>query len=127
LVRYRRNGRGEDQPLGPTTHDPGRNYPTADFPDHRPDPCDCCAGGNAQAQESLTIFTVIFELKGAPMPHIGPQELIIILIIVVLLFGVGRIGKIAGEMGSGLRAFKEGLQGDKTEAEKEAEKEKAEA
>jgi sec-independent protein translocase protein TatA len=61
------------------------------------------------------------------MPHIGYQELIIILIIVVLLFGVGRIGKIAGEMGSGLRAFKEGLQGDKTEAEKEAEKEKAEA
>lgn len=43
---------------------------------------------------------------------IGPTELIIILLIVVLLFGVGRISKIAGEMGSGIRAFKEGLQGD---------------
>jgi sec-independent protein translocase protein TatA len=43
---------------------------------------------------------------------IGPTELIIILLIVVLLFGVGRIGKIAGELGSGIRAFREGLRGD---------------
>ena len=43
---------------------------------------------------------------------IGPTELIIILVIVILLFGVGRIGKIAGELGSGLRAFKDGLKED---------------
>lgn len=43
---------------------------------------------------------------------IGPTELIIILIIVVLLFGVGRITKIAGEMGTGIRAFRVGLQGE---------------
>lgn len=42
----------------------------------------------------------------------GPTELIIILVIVVVLFGVGRIGKIAGELGTGIRAFKDGLQGD---------------
>ena len=42
----------------------------------------------------------------------GPTELIIILVIVIVLFGVGRIGKIAGELGSGIRAFKDGLQGD---------------
>ena len=29
--------------------------------------------------------------------------------IVILLFGVGRIGKIAGELGSGIKAFREGL------------------
>jgi sec-independent protein translocase protein TatA len=46
---------------------------------------------------------------------IGPTELIIILVIVILLFGVGRIGKIAGELGSGIRAFKDGLSGDKEE------------
>jgi sec-independent protein translocase protein TatA len=46
------------------------------------------------------------------MPSLGPTELIIILVIVIVLFGVGRIGKIAGEMGSGIRAFKKGLQGD---------------
>ncbi|MDP7545600.1 MAG: twin-arginine translocase TatA/TatE family subunit, partial [Anaerolineales bacterium] len=29
----------------------------------------------------------------------GPTELIIILVIVLVLFGVGRIGKIGGELG----------------------------
>lgn len=39
----------------------------------------------------------------------GPIELTIMLVIVILLFGVGRIGKIARELGSGIRAFKQGL------------------
>lgn len=43
------------------------------------------------------------------MFHLGTTELVIILVIVTLLFGVGRIGKIAGELGSGIRAFREGL------------------
>lgn len=54
--------------------------------------------------------------------NFGPTELIIILVIVIVLFGVGRIGKIAGEMGSGIRAFREGLRGDddkKTEGKTE--------
>ena len=46
------------------------------------------------------------------MPQLGPTELIIILVIVIVLFGVGRIGKIAGEMGSGIRAFRDGIRGD---------------
>jgi sec-independent protein translocase protein TatA len=49
--------------------------------------------------------------------RLGPTELIIILVIVLLLFGVGRIGKIAGELGSGIRSFKDGLQGDKKDDE----------
>lgn len=44
---------------------------------------------------------------------LGWPELIILLVIVLLVFGVGRIGKIAGEMGEGIRAFKEGLTGEK--------------
>jgi sec-independent protein translocase protein TatA len=47
----------------------------------------------------------------------GPTELIIILVIIVLLFGVGRISKIAGELGSGIRSFKEGLTGEKEKEE----------
>jgi sec-independent protein translocase protein TatA len=49
----------------------------------------------------------------------GVTELLIVLVIVLVLFGVGRISKIAGEMGSGIRAFKQGLQGEETEAAKE--------
>lgn len=56
------------------------------------------------------------------MPHLGPTELIIILVIVIVLFGVGRIGKIAGEMGSGIRAFREGIKGDEEEEKETAEK-----
>ncbi len=46
------------------------------------------------------------------MFRLGPTELTIILVIVLLLFGVGRIGKIAGELGAGIRAFKSGLSGE---------------
>jgi sec-independent protein translocase protein TatA len=64
--------------------------------------------------------------------HFGTTELIIILVIVLLLFGVGRIGKIAGEMGKGIREFRTGLKDEKdggeaarkTEAEKETTKAK---
>jgi sec-independent protein translocase protein TatA len=49
------------------------------------------------------------------MFRLGPTELTIILVIVLLLFGVGRIGKIAGELGSGIRAFKDSLTGEKEE------------
>jgi len=42
---------------------------------------------------------------------VGWPEVIIVLVVVLLIFGVGRISKIAGEIGSGIRAFKEGLTG----------------
>lgn len=49
------------------------------------------------------------------MRFLGPTELIIILVIVLVLFGVGRISKVAGEMGKGIRSFKEGLDGSDEE------------
>ena len=52
---------------------------------------------------------------------LGGWEWVILLVIVVLLFGVGRISKISGEIGSSIRAFREGVQGDKN---KDKEKEK---
>lgn len=42
---------------------------------------------------------------------IGVPELIIILVIVVLLFGPRRLGEVAGELGKGIRNFREGLAG----------------
>jgi sec-independent protein translocase protein TatA len=44
---------------------------------------------------------------------LGWAELILLLVIVLLVFGVGRIGQVAGELGAGIRAFKEGLSGEK--------------
>ena len=46
------------------------------------------------------------------MPGFGTTELIIVLVIVLLLFGVGRISKIAGEIGSGIHSFRQGLGGN---------------
>jgi len=60
------------------------------------------------------------------LPRLGPTELIIILVIIIVLFGVGRISKIAGELGSGIRAFKEGLQSDKDKQEQSQEEDKPE-
>lgn len=48
------------------------------------------------------------------MFHLGQTELLIVLVIVILLFGAGRIGKIAGELGSSIRAFKAGLGEEET-------------
>lgn len=47
---------------------------------------------------------------------LGPTELIIILVIVLLLFGVGRVSRIGGEMGSAVANFRRGLdEGSKKE------------
>lgn len=43
----------------------------------------------------------------------GLPELLIILVIVIILFGPGRLGKTMGELGNGIRSFKEGLTGEK--------------
>lgn len=56
------------------------------------------------------------------MPKIGPLELVIILVIVLLLFGAGRIPEIGASLGKGIRSFKRGITGeeDKKAAEKPA-------
>jgi sec-independent protein translocase protein TatA len=56
------------------------------------------------------------------MPTIGTTELIIILVIVVLLFGIGRISKVGSELGKGIRSFKEGLKGEDKDDEDKSEK-----
>lgn len=43
------------------------------------------------------------------MPNLGGGELIIVLIIVILLFGVGRVSKIGGELGGAVANFRKGL------------------
>jgi sec-independent protein translocase protein TatA len=47
------------------------------------------------------------------MIHFGTTELVILLVIVILLFGAGRISKIAKELGASVRTFREGVGGEK--------------
>ena len=40
------------------------------------------------------------------MPNLGPTELIIILVIVIIIFGAGKLPEIGGALGKGLKEFK---------------------
>ncbi len=54
------------------------------------------------------------------MPTLHLPEILLIVVILLLVFGVGRIAKIGGELGAGIKAFKDGLSGkldDKDSAE----------
>lgn len=46
------------------------------------------------------------------------SEWIIILLIVILIFGVGRISKIGEDLGKGIRSFRKGISGEEEDTEK---------
>ena len=45
------------------------------------------------------------------MPNIGPTELIIVLVIVLLIFGPKRLPGLGKQLGGGMREFKESISG----------------
>jgi sec-independent protein translocase protein TatA len=53
------------------------------------------------------------------MPTLGPTELLIILLIVILIFGVNKIPKLGKGLGEGIRNFKSSLKGEDTTDAKE--------
>ena len=58
--------------------------------------------------------------KGGYMPiHLGTTELIIILVIVIVLFGAGRIGRLGADFGRAIHEFR------KATAEDEKDKKEA--
>ena len=65
------------------------------------------------------------------MPHLGTTELIIILVIVMLIFGAGKLSSIGGALGKGIKEFRqatreiEGASEDVKEATDEVNKETA--
>ncbi len=54
------------------------------------------------------------------MPNLGVQELLIILVIVLLIFGGRKIPEIARGLGEGIRSFKDSMRGEEKPAEKSA-------
>jgi sec-independent protein translocase protein TatA len=68
----------------------------------------------------------IQDAPGVKTMTIQGWEWVIILVIVLLVFGVGRITKIGSELGQGIRAFREGLKDEGDESTEET-AEKSEA
>jgi len=54
------------------------------------------------------------------MPHLGVPELLIIMVIIILVFGVGKLPQIGKALGQGIREFREGTEGLGEEDSREA-------
>ncbi|HID86003.1 MAG TPA: twin-arginine translocase TatA/TatE family subunit [Anaerolineae bacterium] len=49
--------------------------------------------------------------------NLGPLELIIILVIIIIVFGVGRLPEVGGAIGKGLREFRRAVSGSEEAGE----------
>ncbi len=47
----------------------------------------------------------------------GPWEWIVVLVIVLIFFGVGKLPNVLGQMGKGVKAFKDGMTDDEKDAD----------
>jgi sec-independent protein translocase protein TatA len=61
------------------------------------------------------------------MPNIGPLEIAVVLIIVLIIFGPKRLPELGQSMGRGIREFKNSLSGDKDEDSPEEKRRELEA
>jgi sec-independent protein translocase protein TatA len=57
-----------------------------------------------------------FTQEKAVMFDIGPQELILILVLVLIIFGAGKLPEVGGALGKSLRSFKEGMKEEENRA-----------
>jgi len=53
------------------------------------------------------------------MPNIGPMELIVVLVIVLLVFGPKRLPGLGKQLGSGMREFKDSITGSSKDDDEE--------
>jgi len=51
--------------------------------------------------------------------RVGPWEIALVLVIILIVFGVGKLPQVGGAIGKGLRAFKKGQQGEDLGEEEE--------
>jgi sec-independent protein translocase protein TatA len=57
------------------------------------------------------------------MPTLGVPELVVILVIVIVVFGAGRLGEIGGALGKGIKEFRSATK-DESEDKKPVEEKK---
>lgn len=52
--------------------------------------------------------------------HLSPLHLLVVAIVVLVLFGRGKVSSLMGEVGKGITAFKKGVAEGKEELERDA-------
>ena len=52
-------------------------------------------------------------------PRMGPLEIGLIVLVILIVFGVGKLPQVGGAIGKGLRAFRRGQAGEEDEEEEE--------
>jgi sec-independent protein translocase protein TatA len=63
--------------------------------------------------------TAVPALYDEYMPNIGPLELVIVLVIVLVIFGPKRLPGLGRSLGSGMREFKDSVTGKTKDEERE--------
>lgn len=53
--------------------------------------------------------------------RMGPLEIGLIIVIILIVFGVGKLPQVGGAIGKGMRAFRRGQQGEDEDEEEEEE------
>jgi sec-independent protein translocase protein TatA len=61
------------------------------------------------------------------MPNVGPLEIAVVLIIVLIIFGPKRLPELGKSMGNGIREFKNSLSGEKDKDDPEEKRRELEA
>ncbi len=53
------------------------------------------------------------------IPHLGPLEILLIVLVILLLFGASRIPKLMRSLGQGVKEFKHGVQSEGEDKEED--------
>ena len=56
------------------------------------------------------------------MPNVGPLEIAVVLVIVLIIFGPKRLPELGKSMGNGIREFKNSISGDSSDKDSPEEK-----
>jgi len=57
-----------------------------------------------------------------PFRSFGPLEIGLVVLVILIFFGVGKLPQVGGAIGKGIRAFRKGQRGEDEEDEAEEEK-----
>ena len=61
------------------------------------------------------------------MPQLGIPELLIILVIIIAVFGAGKLANLGGALGKGVRDFRKGIKSEEDQAKPSAVSDEAES